>query len=130
MYEAAVRHYIESTFAGLDIERGSDDLFYFYDPARSLPPGRRIPFATLVTGDHYEHVSNLDRPGVYRLNFGVKPATYHSMFGTQPGWPSDGAAAVDTGHDFAALDEVMPHPYTRRCRGCVCSARALRLSNR
>lgn len=110
MNEASVRDYIESTFTGLDIEEASGDTFYFVDPEHTLPPDRRIPFATVVTADNYEKVSNLDRPDVFRLNFGVKPQTYRSMFGAQPGWAADGAPAVETGHDFAALDEVTPHP--------------------
>ena len=110
MDEVAVRRYIEHTFDGLDIEQASEDVFFFFDPERSLPADRRIPFATLITGDNYESVSSLARPGVFRLNFGVKPQTYRSMFGAQPGWAADGAPAVETGHDFAALDEVMPHP--------------------
>ena len=110
MNETSVREYIESTFTGLDIEEASGDTFYFFDPERTLPPDRRIPFATVVTADNYEKVSNLDRPGVFRLNFGVRPQTYRSMFGAQPRWPADGAAAVDTGHDFTTLDQLMPHP--------------------
>jgi hypothetical protein len=50
----------------------------------------------------YDRVSNLDRPGVYRLNIGVSRSTFRSLFGS---------ARVDLGAcDFTALDTLMPHP--------------------
>jgi hypothetical protein len=42
--------------------------------------------------------SNLDRPGVFRLNIGISKKAYDSLF------PADGD------HDFTALDTLMPHP--------------------
>jgi hypothetical protein len=68
------------------------------------------PFATLMTKDEaYDNSSNLDRPGVYRLNLGVGRATYRRLFGDklphlQP------VGVVDTGHDFTVLDQLIPHP--------------------
>ena len=90
--------YIRSTYDGVSAVEGYGDLFFLYDPDRDLPPERQMPFATIVTGDHYDKVSDLDRPDTYRLNIGLTKATYAARFG---------AAATP---DYAALDTLMPHP--------------------
>lgn len=59
-----------------------------------------------MTADRYDQFSNLDREGVYRLNIGVSLATYRARFGPEP-FPHSPA---ESGHDFTALDTVMPHP--------------------
>ena len=71
-----------------------------------------MPFATIVTKDYgdFDRASNLNRPGVFRLNIGVSKETYRSWFGPQPSPPGT-AGVVDTGHDFTALDQIMPHPF-------------------
>src|SRR5919201_1444819 len=48
------------------------DSFFFYDPD-GKPSARRMPFATIVTKDYdgFDTASNLNRPGVFRLNIGV-----------------------------------------------------------
>lgn len=62
-----------------------------------------------MTSDQNDSASDLERPDVFRLNVGVGSDTYCSMFGAQPPFPRDGGV-VDTGHDFTALDVIMPHP--------------------
>lgn len=80
-----------------------------YDPGGDLPAERQFPFVTIVTGDHYDSVSNLNRPGTYRLNIGLTKATYVASFGAAP--TQRGADGVlDTGFDHAAVDTLMPHP--------------------
>ena len=69
-----------------------------------------MPFATIVIKDYgdFDDASDLDRPGVYRLNVGVGKETYRSLF------PGEGE------HDFTALDVLMPHPvYGRQHWVCV-----------
>ena len=46
----------------------------------------------------FDNLSDLDRPGVYRLNIGVGKETYQSLF------------PHEVEHDFTALDRLMPHP--------------------
>lgn len=60
---------------------------------------RRIPFATIVTKDYpdLDVQSDLDRPGVFRLNVWVTRETFARLFG-------------DEVVDYAALDTLMPHP--------------------
>ena len=117
MDETAITQYIVDTFAGVDVVRPETsggpeiawgDTFFIYDPHRNLEPQRRFPFATIVTKDYgdFDHASNLNRPGVFRLNIGISKDTYRSLFGPQPSPANIG----NTKHDFAALDTIMPHP--------------------
>ena len=110
MDEAAIRAFVAANYPGVDIQVASadngapemawGDTFFIHDPERNLEGARRFPFATIVTKDYgdFDDKSNLDRPGVFRLNIGVSKETYASLF------PQDGE------HDFTALDTLMPHP--------------------
>lgn len=109
MDEAALTQYITDSLTGVNPLSASGDLFFIYDPERNLPGDRCFPFATLVTGDRYDQVSQLDRPGVYRLNIGVSRDTYRSLFGPPPARLGP-EGIVETGHDFAGLDQLLPHP--------------------
>jgi hypothetical protein len=110
----AVRTYIQGALEGVDVqiaarEDGSPevawgDTFFFADPER------KFPFATIVTKDYgdFDSASNLDRPDVFRLNIELSKDRFTSLFG----------AGGD--HDFAALDQLMPHPvYGRAHWVCV-----------
>lgn len=97
-------------YDGVRVLEAQDDLFYLYDPAADLPPERQQPFATIVTGDHYEKVSRLDAPGSWRLNLGLTKTTYTSLFGPVP-TERDADWVLDSGHDYAARDVLMPHPF-------------------
>jgi hypothetical protein len=109
MDEASVTQYITGTFESVDFVVASGDTFFFYNPVSELPPDHRFPFATLVTSDINDRASDLNRPSVFRLNIGVSKDTYRSLFGPQPSRP-DADGIVDTGHDFTALDQLLPHP--------------------
>lgn len=103
MDEQAVVAWI-SALPGIEVVADQGDHYVFADPAQ--PANNRLPFATVMTAGRYDQFSDLDRPGVYRLNIGVSPATYRARFGPQP-FPKD---AAESGYDFTALDTVMPHP--------------------
>ena len=76
--------YIVDGYPGVNPLAAAGDTYFLYDPDRDLPPNRQLPFATLVTGDRHDRVSDLDREGVYRLNIGVRKQTYRDLFGTPP----------------------------------------------
>lgn len=97
MDEASVANYIPQTFPGVETTTNFGYTFFFYGSDHLLP------FATIASADNeYERISNLDRPGVFRLNIGVSQQTFQSLFGT---------AKVDVSrYDFTALDVIMPHP--------------------
>jgi hypothetical protein len=121
MDEASITKYIIDTFDGIDVvvasrEAGSPEIawgdsFFSYDPGRQLPPEHRFPFATIVTKDYgdFDCGSQLNRPGVFRLNIGISKETYRSLFGPQPAPPAANSV-VETNHDFTTLDQLLPHP--------------------
>lgn len=109
MERTDIVRWISETLDGLDVTVSGDDVYWFYDPDGSTDPARRMPFATLMTTDGQDPASNLSRPGVFRLNLGVNPTTYEALFGPRPkaDWSKP---FLDTGHDYTALDTLMPHP--------------------
>ena len=109
MDESAVVDYLTTTFPGIETTTAFGYTFFFYRSERKLP------FATLSSSDQeYDRISNLDRPGVFRLNIGISKQTFQSLFGT---------AKVDVNsYDFTALDMIMPHPeYSKQHFICVLS---------
>ncbi|HEX5542262.1 MAG TPA: DUF6194 family protein, partial [Micromonospora sp.] len=71
-------------------------------------PDRRQPFATIVEHDvpDFDEASQLDRPGVFRLNLDLGRAEFERAFGFPP------KAFEEHRHefDFARLDTLVPHP--------------------
>ncbi len=98
MNESTVVDYITKTFPRVETITSFGYTFFFYRSERKLP------FATLASSDNdFDRISNLDRPGVFRLNIGISKQTFQSLFGT---------AKVDVNnYDFTALDVIMPHPH-------------------
>jgi hypothetical protein len=78
-----------------------------------------LPLATIVTTDDFDQASDLNRPSVFRLNFGISKQTFLSLFGSKQ--PRPGAEdTTDSKYDFTALDTVMPHPvYGHMYWACV-----------
>lgn len=100
---------ITSAFPGVETATAFGYTLFFYRSERKLP------FATLISSDQaHDRVSDLDRPGVYRLNIGIGRQTFEALFG---------AAERDAGGcDFTALDVIMPHPhYAKQNFVCVLS---------
>lgn len=97
MNESSVTNYITKRFPGVETTTAFGYTFFFYKSDHMLP------FATLISSDQeHDQISNLDRPGVFRVNIGISRETFQSLFGT---------AKVDvSNYDFTALDVIMPHP--------------------
>ena len=102
--EAAIVRYISAELGGVDVVEASGNRFFFYDPGQDLPVDRRFPFATLVTSDEYDQASDLNRPGIFRLNVGVSREACRQLFGAA----SEGDDVER--YDFTALDTIMRHP--------------------
>jgi hypothetical protein len=83
------------------------DSFFYYEP-EGVPGDRRFPFATVVIKNYpgFDTTSQLDRPGVFRLNLSVGRARFEDLFGFGPAEFDKHAETFD----FAALDRVIPHP--------------------
>jgi hypothetical protein len=97
MNASAIVDYIMKTIPEVETTNayGYDMFFYRSD--------RKLSFATMISSDYdYDSVSNLNRPGVFRLNIGVSKQTFQSLFGRDEVDVND--------YDFTALDVIMPHP--------------------
>ena len=105
--ESFITNYIKSTFENVKATVNLGYTFFIYRDDDMLP------FATVAsTGNEYEKISDLDRPGVYRLNIGVSRETFQSLFGKDKIDLSD--------YDFTALDTIIPHPdYSAQFFICV-----------
>ena len=97
-----------SAYAGTVLDRNWGERGIFYNPGRALPKGIYLMTFKESNGPH-DKASDLERDGVFRLNIGIPKCSYQRRFGALPFRPSAGGI-VDTGYDFARLDEVMPHP--------------------
>lgn len=109
MDETTLAQYITDTFANVETAVNFGYTFFFYGSDHMLP------FATLIAADNeHDRVSNLDRPGVFRLNIGVSKPTFQMLFG---------ADKVEvSAYDFTALNKIMPHPeYAAQHWVCVLS---------
>ncbi|NIH78014.1 DUF6194 family protein [Amycolatopsis viridis] len=87
-----------AAFSGTRLAEASGTVFALYDPNGDLPPQRQLPWATIVTADtEFDNASDLDRPGVFRLNIGLTRARFGEVVP-----PGD--------YDVTALDVLFPHP--------------------
>jgi hypothetical protein len=76
------------------------DSFFYYDPDDD-EANRRMPFATIVIKDYdgFDTASNVNRPGVFRLNISVGRTVLQELTGAEPDQV-----------DYTVLDRVIPHP--------------------
>lgn len=85
------------------------DVFVYADrgPADGAPDDRS-PFATIVTGDYpgFDTASDLDRPGVYRLNVHVGRDRFRDLLGHGPEEHADHHRE----YDYRESDRLLPHP--------------------
>jgi hypothetical protein len=84
------------------------DSFFFYDPEGDTPADRRFPFSTIVIKDYdgFDTASNLNRPGVFRLNIAVGRTKFEDLIGYPPAAHADHCASFD----YSAADRLLPHP--------------------
>ncbi|MDT0331937.1 DUF6194 family protein [Nocardiopsis lambiniae] len=84
------------------------DVFFFHDPDGDAYERRRMPFATIVVKDHpgFDTASELDRPGVFRVNIAVGRRLFEELVGHPPAAHPEHAAEVDP----AAADRIIGHP--------------------
>ena len=89
----AIVHYLLDTYPETDVVEAMHAWFFSVDPEKHWPN-----YATLVTTNEHDDASDLDRPGVFRLNLGVDRGTFERI------------AAADPDPDFTAFDRLLPHP--------------------
>lgn len=84
------------------------DTFIFYDPDGTEPANRKFPFATIVIKDYdgFDNESNLNRPGMFRLNVNVGRDAFTEIIG----YPPSGHPDHHDQWDYTAADRILPHP--------------------
>ncbi|MBN9392059.1 MAG: hypothetical protein J0I20_28740 [Chloroflexi bacterium] len=102
MNETEIIEYITGAFENVEAISANGDTFFMNDPKKMFP------FATLVTSDFNDTFSDLNRPGVFRLNIGPGKATFVSLFGPLPAKKAEDGPLP--GYNYAALDTLLPHP--------------------
>ena len=88
------------------------DSFFFYDPDGDPSIDRQMPFATIVTNDYdgSDTASDLNRPGVFRLNIGVGRPAFEKLIGYPP------RAAISAGRlTFVAAVRGIASTNSTRC---------------
>lgn len=110
MDATTMTRYISEAFDGIRFVEYSGDTFFSYDPDGDLPDDRWSPFATVLTDDNYDTVSNLSEPGAYRINIGLTKQAYVSRLGSAP-HSRDEQGILVTGFDYSVRDRVLPHPH-------------------
>jgi hypothetical protein len=87
-----------AAFPGTLIVEADGDVYAIHDPDGDYEQNPRHGWATVMTSDAYDSASDLSRPGVYRLNFGLPRARFRELLDP----------ALE--HDPTALDVLLPHP--------------------
>lgn len=80
----------------------------FYNPGKVLKRGVYVLTLKEKDGDN-DKASLLNREGVYRVNVGLRKASFIQRFGYIPKRPAAGKV-VQMEYDFADSDKIMPHP--------------------
>jgi hypothetical protein len=84
------------------------DSFFFYDPDDDPERNRQLPFATIVTKDYdgFDTTSDLNRPGVFRVNVAADRAAFAELIGHPPAEHAEHAGRFD----YTAVDRLIPNP--------------------
>ncbi len=105
---ADVDTWLVASFEGLVPQNSWGERSYFYNPGGNAPRGTY--FLTIKEKDGAnDRASDLDRPGVWRLNFGLQKPDFVALFGYPPSRPGKGQA-IEGPWDFTELDQLTPHP--------------------
>lgn len=103
-----ISNYLTDTFDGLAPTETWGELSFFYNPEKRLPRGTYFCTIKEKDGDN-DKGSNLNRDGVYRMNFGLPPKVFEDVFGPRPARPAK-SQTIEGPWDFTALNMLMPHP--------------------
>lgn len=103
-----ISNYLLKNFQGLKSINAWGEISLFYNPDNLLKRG--IYFCTIKEKDgENDGASNLNRIGIFRMNFGVSKNTFKGIFQTVPKRPTKGKC-IEGNYDFQALDTLIPHP--------------------
>ncbi|MEL7086953.1 MAG: DUF6194 family protein [Planctomycetota bacterium] len=104
----AVFAFADEHLEGVNVLPAWGERALFYNPGGKLKRGTYFATVKEKDGDN-DRASNLDRPGIWRLNIGVRKETFVERFGPTPLRPVKGGVVAGT-WDFTQLDTLTPHP--------------------
>ena len=100
--------FILTRYDGLRVIDAWGEKSFFYNPDNLLKRG--IYFCTLKDKDgDNDKASQLNRNGVYRLNFGISKQSFLNLFDSIPKRPAKGSC-IKGEYLFTELDKLTPHP--------------------
>lgn len=103
-----ISDYLVNNFDHLNVVHAWGEKSFFYNPDNAYKRG--IYFCTIKEKDgDNDKACNLDRPNVFRINFGITKPTFLALFGPLPVRPAKGHC-IQGDYDFTQLDLLMPHP--------------------
>ena len=106
--ENVIEAYLLATYQHVNPISAWGERSYFVNPEQKLKRGSY--FATIKSKDGAnDKASNLNRPGVFRLNIGLTPEKYTEIFSLRPSRPSKGGVIIGN-YDFQAINTFIPHP--------------------
>lgn len=100
--------YCKIAFPDVYIVNSWGETGIFYNPGNRFKRGVYVLTIKEKDGDN-DRASDLNREGIYRLNFGVKRETFVELFGSIPYRPLKGGV-VDMNYDFSKSNKLIPHP--------------------
>jgi hypothetical protein len=103
-----VHEHMTTTLPDVVATAGWGETSYFFNPGLQFKRGTYFATIKEKDGDN-DRASQLDRPGIWRLNIGIRKATFLSIFNAVPGRPAKGRA-IEGQWDFTATDLIAPHP--------------------
>jgi hypothetical protein len=95
-------------YEGLIPQNTWGETSFFYNPGFKLSRGTYFVTIKEKDGDN-DKASELDREGVFRINFGMAKKEFLETFGKLYARPAKGQI-IDGDYNFTALDTLMPHP--------------------
>ena len=95
----AISRLIREIYPDADVVTIDGAVFFSLDPERHFPN-----FVTIVWTDEFDgdRVSDLTRPGVFRVNIGVSRETFDRLVGSMKD------------PEYSAFDRLLPHPVYAR----------------
>lgn len=106
--ENTIETYLLKTYKHINPVNSWGERSYFVNPEMRLKRGSY--FATIKSKDgENDKASDLNRPGVFRLNIGLTTKKYEEIFGLRSPRPAKGEV-IEGDYAFQSLNIFMPHP--------------------
>ncbi|MCL2446103.1 MAG: DUF6194 family protein [Oscillospiraceae bacterium] len=103
-----ILHYCLQHLDGVVLAENWGERGIFYNPDNALKKGVYVLTIKEKDGDN-DKASDINRPGVFRVNLGIRKNTFVQLFASIPKRPAAGGV-VEIDCDFTALDKITPHP--------------------